>query len=497
MKRPLLFLLIFGYLGITPVGAFWDVTSEDDAEAIDYLEEQGIVEGYSDDSYRPENPINRAELLKILVESRVSSLPDEDYCFTDVRTDWYAPYVCYAKAEGWVEGYSDGTFAPAKNINRAEAIAMLLKVYDSEVDLLPSGDALLYDDVSISAWYASYLYTARDLGVLVDRSNFYPSDEITRGDMASAVYRLLLVLEDEDTPDVGDNGEANPFAGKTLYVDPSSNALDELDGISLSSAERSALQQIAAQPTAKWMGDWSGDIEAAADEYVTEVEDSGALPVIVLYNIPGRDCGSYSAGGLSDEEEYLTWISDFAEGVGEREAVVILEPDALALDCLFEDSAPLLAQAVVLLKLKTGISVYLDSGHPNWTSEEEMAERLQDANVEEADGFALNVSNFYTTEENIDYGEEISALVGGKHFIIDTSRNGNGWQGEWCNPSGASLGENPTTVTGEELADAYLWVKPPGESDGNCNGGPNAGAWWLEYALDLVWNKDGLWRSLV
>ena len=74
----------------------------------------------------------------------------------------------------------------------------------------------------------------------------------------------------------------------------------------------------------------------------------------------------------------------------------------------------------------------------------------------------------------------------GKHFIIDTSRNGIGsTSGEWCNPKGQSLGSEPTTNTGNALVDALLWIKQPGESDGTCNGGPAAGTWWADYALGL------------
>ncbi len=117
-----------------------------------------------------------------------------------------------------------------------------------------------------------------------------------------------------------------------------------------------------------------------------------------------------------------------------------------------------------------------------------MAQRLTNANVQNADGFALNVSNFYTTKQNLRYGRKISRLVQKKHFIIDTSRNGNGSNGEWCNPLGRAIGHIPTVQTSHRLADAYLWVKPPGESDGECNGGTAAGEWWPEYALGLVQN---------
>jgi endoglucanase len=84
------------------------------------------------------------------------------------------------------------------------------------------------------------------------------------------------------------------------------------------------------------------------------------------------------------------------------------------------------------------------------------------------------------------YGDAISSAIGGKHFVIDTSRNGLGSNGEWCNPPGRALGDRPTASTGDAAADAYFWIKRPGESDGTCNGGPSAGTWWPDYALGLA-----------
>ena len=106
-----------------------------------------------------------------------------------------------------------------------------------------------------------------------------------------------------------------------------------------------------------------------------------------------------------------------------------------------------------------------------------------------ADGFAVNVANFYPTDRNAAYGNRLSAALGGKHFVIDTSRSGNGSAGadSWCNPPGRALGEAPTTETGRPGVDAYLWIKNPGESDGQCGRGePPAGQFWLPYALGLA-----------
>jgi endoglucanase len=117
-----------------------------------------------------------------------------------------------------------------------------------------------------------------------------------------------------------------------------------------------------------------------------------------------------------------------------------------------------------------------------------MASRLASAGITAAQGFALNVSNFLTTAENVTYGEQLSALVGGRHFVIDTGRNGLGPAPDlqWCNPAGRALGPHPTSATGHPLVDALLWVKMPGESDGACNGGKVSGEWMPEYALGLA-----------
>jgi endoglucanase len=122
-----------------------------------------------------------------------------------------------------------------------------------------------------------------------------------------------------------------------------------------------------------------------------------------------------------------------------------------------------------------------------------MAGRLNEAGVANARGFSLNTANFYTTEEQIGYGETISGMTNGAHYVIDTSRNGagpaTGVALDWCNPPGRAMGAAPTTATAGAHADAYLWVKRPGESDGSCEPGePPAGRFVNEYAIELVRN---------
>jgi endoglucanase len=242
------------------------------------------------------------------------------------------------------------------------------------------------------------------------------------------------------------------------------------------------------------MGEWSGEIEPAVHNLGNATNGAGFVPVVVVYNVPNRDCGQYSKGGSTSPAAYKKWIADFARGAGSFRMIVVLEPDALGLltKCLSladqKARVAMMKDAVDVLEGTPGVSVYIDAGHANWIAAGEMAKRLKAAGIANADGFALNVSNYVASSDNIEYGRAISALLGSKHFIIDTGRNGNGAtaDAEWCNPKGRALGTPPTTDTGDPLVDAFFWIKPPGESDGECNGGPKAGEFWPEAALELV-----------
>ena len=291
---------------------------------------------------------------------------------------------------------------------------------------------------------------------------------------------------------VGTNS-ANPLNGMFFFVDAQSNARQTADAWRSSRpGDAAMMEKIASAPQAYWFGGWNADVEADVKAAVASAASATAMPVLVAYNIPQRDCGSYSAGGASSADGYRSWIRAFTRGIGSQEALVILEPDALAgMDCLNatdrQTRVDLLSFAVTTLR-DAGAMVYIDGGHSRWHSVETMAPRLKAAGIEQATGFALNVSNFHTTAEQVTYGNALSALVGGKHYVIDTSRNGLGSAGdsEWCNPDGRALGEHPNSNTGHALVDAYLWVKRPGESDGACNGHPAAGTWMPEYALGLA-----------
>lgn len=284
-----------------------------------------------------------------------------------------------------------------------------------------------------------------------------------------------------------------PINSSGFYVDLNSDAAKQASAWASSDPTDAALmQRLASNPTAVWFGDWNGNVQSDVNTLVSAAHQAGQTPVLVAYDIPQRDCGGYSSGGTGNPDGYRAWIDAFAKGIGQNSAVVILEPDALAqISCLSSADQntrlSLLSYAVSKIQAQPRARVYLDAGHEGWVDPATMADLLARANVASASGFALNVSNFEPTVGEESYGAAISSRVGGKHFVIDTARNGVSVSG-WCNPTGAAIGQAPSTNTGNSLVDAFVWAKVPGESDGNCNGGPSAGQWWPSYAVSLVKN---------
>ncbi|WP_328326069.1 glycoside hydrolase family 6 protein [Kribbella sp. NBC_00382] len=269
----------------------------------------------------------------------------------------------------------------------------------------------------------------------------------------------------------------SPVAMTTgFYVDPNSNPATWVRDHPSDTAAATIRTNIAEKAGGRWFGNWSGNIQQAVSQFVGAADTADKLPILVAYNIPGRDCGGDSSGGAGSPEAYRTWISQFADGIGNRPAVVIIEPDALAqLDCIpaevKQTRLDLLKYAVNEFASKNPNTwAYMDGGNATWIEAGEMARRLNLVEVSKIRGFALNTSNYYTTAQSVTKGNAIrAALNSPAQFVIDTSRNGNGSNGQWCNPAGRKLGD--TSRDGSHVSgtvDSLLWLKVPGDSDGDC-----------------------------
>ncbi|WP_307815359.1 glycoside hydrolase family 6 protein [Streptomyces sp. 7-21] len=240
-------------------------------------------------------------------------------------------------------------------------------------------------------------------------------------------------------------------------------------------------ERIASQPQATWISNYEPETVTEEVSAVTSAASAaGQVPVLVSYMIPNRDCGGASAGGAPDFPSYLAWAEDFAAGLGSDPAVVILEPDSIALTTCLDEAeraerfSALAEAADIIHAANPEARVYFDAGHSTWHQPSGIAAELRDAGVlESGDGIYTNASNYNTTGSEVAFAEAVLAELGDPELgaVVDTSRNGNGPapDGEWCDPPGRLVGDNPTVNTGSERIDAYLWIKRPGELDG-CDG---------------------------
>jgi len=191
MKKIILIVFLVSILSFPALAqteTFSDVYSTHiNNDAITYLRGANVVQGYEDGSYKPENRINRAEFIKIIVAAKTKN-PTGSYCFTDVKNEWYAKYICTAKNLGYVQGYDDGTFKPGDYINFAEASKIVTKAFGVKSDTTGTNNE----------WFAGYVKGLENENAIPTTIQAFDKD-ITRGDMAEVIWRLEENPEDKVT----------------------------------------------------------------------------------------------------------------------------------------------------------------------------------------------------------------------------------------------------------------------------------------------------------
>lgn len=307
------------------------------------------------------------------------------------------------------------------------------------------------------------------------------------GLVAVAAARGLGPFEETST--------GNVFAERPLFVDPSARTLAAAAQLRADGREEDAalLERMAEVPSGIWLTPEQyppGTIGQYVTALVQKSERAEAVPVLVLYGIPDRDCsGGFSAGGL-DESSYRPWVQEVVDAVVKVGATVavVVEPDALpsSVECGNTDERVRLVGEAVDVLATAGIPTYVDAGHSDWVPARTIARMLEDVGIDRVRGFSTNVSNYQTDADEQAYAQRLSDLVGGTHWVTDRGRNGNGATEVWCNPDDRALGRLPGFVDDGTGLDAYLWIKPPAESDGTCNSGPPAGEVYLDNAVGLA-----------
>lgn len=327
-------------------------------------------------------------------------------------------------------------------------------------------------------------------------------------------------------PNIGPN-DPSPIAGVPLYVDgheqPSVRAYRRaLRQGRLSDARN--LFKIARHPIFRWIGKTDENPERAARNFLNlkvQAEQPGSVPGITVLNHHGVSCGGgYNGGGRRETGRYRRWINRFVRGLGNHRVIIGFEPDSLGtLKCMTGAGRRArlrnLRYGVDKLSRLPNATVYIEATASDWRPAREVARYLRFVGIHKVRGFMLNVTHQDYTSRNVSYGQRLSRMVGGKHFVINTSENGHGpkryrryinrrtWRSilVYCNPKRASLGHPPTTTVdsgGRPLpakVDALFWINRPGASTGRCRSmparysmrnGPPAGKFWLKRALALA-----------
>jgi endoglucanase len=337
-------------------------------------------------------------------------------------------------------------------------------------------------------------------------------------------HATLTILNDDpvDPPALGNPlglpvppPGADPLAGASFFVDHESP-------VATAAHAHPALRVIASQPGTARFGTFSysspyvPDIGTAVSRYLTRAaaEEPGTVPLLATYRITQGACKRGGTPDTPDQQQaYHDFIQGFAEGIGSYRAVLFLEEDALiTTPCLSAQ-----ALAVRMAELNDAINIltttcphlviYLDAGAADALHANIAANLLERAGVSKIEGFFLNSTHYDWTLNEIRYGEQISRMTGGKHFVVNTGDAGRGplrprnivKQGleVLCNPVGRGLGPKPTTDTGYPNVDMFAWTSNPGESGGQCNapgyslpGAPATGVFWPKYGEMLVKNAN-------
>ncbi|KAF0699650.1 Aste57867_9795 [Aphanomyces stellatus] len=270
---------------------------------------------------------------------------------------------------------------------------------------------------------------------------------------------------------------------------------------------KAALTTLEKQPIATWYTDRSQDAKTQAAAAVGTCQ-SGDRPTVVVYGLPNKDCeGHHSSDGANkNANDYAAFLHSLVAAVGSNDVIYILEPDAIGLLAAGSACAAKfgyeanLMQAVSILGQNPRADIYVDVGY--WVLGNQNDARIAsvlaklDPTGKRLKGISINTSNFRTTQELVRLCASFAATAKtttglNATCVLDISRNFQGPDpsSQWCNPKGRGIGAPPSVhPIDHPLIDYFLWIKPPGESDGFCNGGPNAGAFFLDGFVDL-WNN--------
>lgn len=267
------------------------------------------------------------------------------------------------------------------------------------------------------------------------------------------------------------------------------------------------LANLLQEPIATWLGEWLGgtdQVMATVQDITTKAAAANQMPVLVSYNIPDRDLGQFSAGGAPTTAAYQAWIAAISQGVADRPAVIILEPDALpgVPDMPRQQAEERLAMLHQALQFfgahNPNAYVYVDAGNSKWLSTSDLVKLLKSVyeGTNQQPRISLNVSNARPVPELAEYFKQVNALYGGNlKALFDIGLSGAPTPppvDDWCNPRGARHGTLDDAVFNPTSSTEQLMVRPIGESSGECDkGDPEAGQFDADLAATILGLPSG------
>jgi cellulose 1,4-beta-cellobiosidase len=351
----------------------------------------------------------------------------------------------------------------------------------------------------------------------------------------------------------------NPFTDAAGYINPEYVAEVE-SSVALHPAQATLLRKVEGIANAIWLDTISKvpRLGMFLDDALAQqrAKHQAVVPIFVIYDLPDRDCAALASNGelsIADDgvqrykTEYIDAIAAAFRAHPDQRIVAIIEPDSLGniatnlgvqrcaqAEAAYRESV---AYAIRTLSMANTF-LYIDAAHSGWlgwpTNSSQIATIFHEVltaagGLDKVRGFVTNVANYTVlsaatelfdyqgnpAHDELSYVQSLSAALAAagitnKGFLIDTSRNGRGgirheW-GAWCNLRGAGLGERPAASPKPGL-DAYVWIKPPGESDGTSDpsaprfdahcaaqdatsGAPQAGQWFDSYFVELATNAN-------
>ncbi len=169
--------------------AFTDIANHWAKSEIDYLSARRLINGFSDNTFRPDENVTRAQFVKMLLGAKDIADAEYSVVFKDVsKSDWFAPSVIAANKAGIVYGGDDGYFNPNAYITRQEMTVMAARAFD----LMPGAGCAYEDKQDIAEWAVPSVSAAYDAGVIkgMDGNLFMPNANTTRAQAAAVIARL-------------------------------------------------------------------------------------------------------------------------------------------------------------------------------------------------------------------------------------------------------------------------------------------------------------------